>query len=164
MEAKITLTTNPSYDGVVAVLPLDLSAKLPSRGMVMTELALNGVVFRLPVEPNGLKSHWFRVPQAVLAKARVGVGDTVSLSVTPIKEWSEPEVPADLAKELGRDPLMLATWNDITPAARWDWVRWMVAPKQAETRARRVQSIASRMRDGKRRPCCFDRAQCTLTA
>ncbi len=147
----------------VIVLSEEASAKLPSRGMVMAEVVLNTATFRLPLEPNGKNSHWFLVPESIRKVTGARIGDTVSITITPVNEWTEPNVPADVRAELEKDPQMLATWNDITPAARWDWVRWVSAPKQTETRKRRVESIASRMRDGKRRPCCFDRTKCTLT-
>ncbi|OYN86352.1 hypothetical protein CGZ92_08300 [Parenemella sanctibonifatiensis] len=35
------------------------------------------------------------------------------------------------------------------------------ATKNADTRARRVEVTISKLRDGKRRPCCFDLASCT---
>ena len=45
--------------------------------------------------------------------------------------------------------------------ARWEWVRWIGATKSPATRAKRVDVTISKMRSGKRRPCCFDLASCT---
>jgi hypothetical protein len=52
-------------------------------------------------------------------------------------------------------------WNEITPMARWEWVRWLNATKNAETRERRVDVSISKMAHGKRRPCCFNLSACT---
>jgi hypothetical protein len=52
-------------------------------------------------------------------------------------------------------------WKDITPMARWEWVRWINATKNPDTRKRRVEVGISKLRSGKRRPCCFDLAACT---
>jgi hypothetical protein len=45
--------------------------------------------------------------------------------------------------------------------ARWEWVRWIKATKNPQTRQRRVEVGISKLRSGKRRPCCFDLASCT---
>ena len=45
--------------------------------------------------------------------------------------------------------------------ARWEWVRWINATKNPDTRRRRVEVTISKMKDGKRRPCCFNLASCT---
>ncbi len=149
--------------GVLLHIPPPVSEALPSRGMVMVSGTLNNLPFQIPLEPDGAKSHWCRLNEAILQLARVNAGDTVSVTIQPIKEWPEPNVPEDIKAILKTDPEAEAIWNNSTPMARWDWVRWAGAAKQTETRQRRVESIPSRLRAGKRRPCCFDRAQCTLT-
>ena len=45
--------------------------------------------------------------------------------------------------------------------ARWEWVRWVNATKNPETRQRRVEVSISKLGSGKRRPCCFNLAACT---
>ena len=149
--------------GILLRLPQDASARLPSRGMVMAEGTINGVPCRAVLEPDGDESHWFKVDEAILEAAGAGAGDAVEVGIEPTKQWSEPRVPADLQKVLSTDLEAHTIWTDITPMARWDWIRWIGAAKQPETRKRRVESICSRLKGGKRRPCCFDRSQCTLT-
>jgi hypothetical protein len=71
-------------------------------------------------------------------------------------------VPKDLATALETAPDRIrALWNEITPMARWEWVRWVNATKNPETRERRVDVSISKMESGKRRPCCFNLAACT---
>ena len=45
--------------------------------------------------------------------------------------------------------------------ARWEWVRWVNATRNTETRERRIEVSLSKMRAGKRRPCCFNLSSCT---
>jgi hypothetical protein len=45
--------------------------------------------------------------------------------------------------------------------ARWDWLNWMDAVKQAETLRERPQKLISMLKAGKRRPCCFNRTLLT---
>lgn len=65
------------------------------------------------------------------------------------------KVPADLAHALASSARAKATWDDITPLARRDWILWIVTAKQAETRERRIAKGIDMLSKGKRRPCCF---------
>jgi uncharacterized protein YdeI (YjbR/CyaY-like superfamily) len=49
----------------------------------------------------------------------------------------------------------LATWEDITPLARNEWICWIESAKKPETRAHRIEWGCSSLKDGKRRPCCW---------
>ena len=149
--------------GILMALPEDVSATLPTRGMVLVEGTINGAPFRAVLEPDGRGSHWFRVGEALCAAARADVGDTVTLAIAPAKDWPEPTVPQDLRLALAASPEARALWDDITPLARWDWIRWVGATRSPQTRRHRVAVAIDKLAAGKRRPCCFDRSQCTLT-
>jgi bacteriocin resistance YdeI/OmpD-like protein/uncharacterized protein DUF1905 len=142
-------------------VPKTASRKLPSRGMSMVEGTLNGRPFQAPLEPDGIGSHWFRVSDTLLKATRAKVGASVSVAIEPMALWPEPKVPADLAKALASDPQVRRIWLDITPLARWDWIRWIGATRNRDTRAIRIEKTLSKLRSGKRAACCFNRSQCT---
>ena len=144
-------------------LPTEASAALPSRGMSYLIGKVNGEEYCTAVEPDGEDSHWFRVDDSTLESIRLAVGQIASFEFETTKIWPEPKLPTDLINILEADPQAMTTWKSLTSAARWDWIRWLSAPRLPETRARRVESIPSRFRSGKRRPCCFNRNECTLT-
>ena len=149
--------------GILLTLPKDVSDNLPSRGMTLVKGTINGAPFQAVLEPDGKGSHWFKVSDALRAAANADVGDTVTLELEPTKDWPEPKVPTDLAHALAADPSAQALWLEITPMARWDWIRWIGATRNPHTRQRRVAVAIDKLTAGKRRPCCFDRTQCTLT-
>jgi hypothetical protein len=143
-------------------LPKEASAKLPSRGQTVVEGTINGFHFRTPLEPDGNWSHWFRVDEAMLKAVKATVGDTVTLAITPIKEWPEPDMPADLKRALAAAPQEVQSlWKDITPMARWEWIRWIRATNHQETRKRRIEVGCSKLKAGERRPCCWNRNLCS---
>lgn len=148
-------------------LPESASALLPSRGMTMVKGTLNGVPFKTLLEPDGRygggkkPSHWFRPEKRLLDGAHVAAGDIVQITLEPTKEWIEPEVPDDLKKALATSPKAAAIWNDITPMARWDWIRWIRAVKTEETRKKHIVVALDKMNKGMRRPCCFNRNMCS---
>ncbi len=145
-------------------LPTSASAPLPSRGMTMVEGTLNGCRFQAALEPDGTGSHWFRVDETLRAAAGADVGETVRLVIEPIKEWTEPPVPADLEGALAADLQAHTGWMECTTMARWDWIRWISATAQPETRRRRIAVACSKLQAGMRRPCCFNRSLCTEPA
>ncbi len=142
-------------------LPRSASAKLPSRGMTMVNGTVNSFNFQSPLEPDGKGSHWLNLDKKLLEGARAKLGNTVALAIEPVKEWPEPIVPADLKKALSDDLKAREFWEDITPNARWDWIRWINATKNPETRKIRIEKTFSKLKAGKRTACCFNRSQCT---
>lgn len=148
-------------------LPEDASAQLPTRSMTMVKGTLNGVPFRTLLEPDGRygkgikPSHWFRPDKKLLSDAGAAVGHIVQVSLEPTKEWIEPEVPVDVQKALGTSARAQELWDDITPSARWDWIRWVRAVKTPETRQKHLEVMLSKLNKGMRRPCCFNRNLCS---
>lgn len=154
-------------DWVILRLPEDASAQLPSRGMVMVAGTLNDIPFKTLLEPDGMygpgkkPSHWFSPAKELLDKAGVASGDTVWVTIEPTNEWVNPEVPSDLEKALKTSKKAEELWNDITPLARWDWVRWVRAVKTPETRQKHIEVALDKLNKGMRRPCCFNRNLCS---
>ena len=155
------------HDWTILGLPLEASAKLPSRGMIMVKGTINGTPFKTLLEPDGRyvprqgSSHWFRPDKKLLDGAGAKAGDTVQVSLESTKEWVEPEVPKDLKKTLFASPKAEALWKDITPLARWDWIRWIRAVKTPETRQKHIEVALDKLNKGMRRPCCFNRNLCS---
>jgi len=65
------------------------------------------------------------------------------------------DLPDDLRDALRSDAEALATWEDITPLARNEWICWVESAKKSETRSKRIDWGCESLRDGKRRPCCW---------
>jgi Bacteriocin-protection, YdeI or OmpD-Associated/Domain of unknown function (DUF1905) len=160
---KITFQARLTVIGTQPILrlPAAASSKLGSRGMNMVEGTFNGQPFQAPLEPDGMGGHWFSVSNTLLKAARTAVGESVSVALEPLAVWPEPKVPTDLARALAADPRTREMWMDITPLARWDWIRWIGSTRNPDTRAIRIQKTLSKLQSGKRAACCFNRSQCT---
>ncbi len=140
-------------------LPKEASAKLRSRGRVAVEGTFNGSAFQATLDPDGKGGHWLKVERKLREVARATAGDVVTLEIAPMAEEPEPTLPADLRKALAAAPAKAReAWSDITPAARRDFIHWIVSGKRAETRVLRIEKACDMLAKGKRRPCCFDRS------
>ena len=143
-------------------LPNGASKKLPSRGQVAVQGTINGHGFRTVIEPDGQRGHWLKVDNKLQRAAGIKAGATATVEMEATKDWPEPGVPGDLQAALVAAPQKIQRlWEEITPMARWEWVRWVNATRNPDTRKRRVEVTISKMNSGKRRPCCFDLSACT---
>src|SRR6185437_8300929 len=138
--------------------PVVASAKLPTRSMVTVEGNFEDHPFQATLEPDGQGSHWLKIDKALRESAGVAAGDRVALEIAPVEKEPEPKVPADLRKALASNAEAKATWVDITPVARRDWIHWITSGKKAETRGKRIATACDKLACGKRNACCFDRS------
>lgn len=65
------------------------------------------------------------------------------------------KTPTDLRQMLTISPKALATWQEITPLARNEWICWITSAKQPETQLRRITVGISKLEHGMKRPCCW---------
>ena len=76
---------------------------------------------------------------------------TKTLSIGTVHD----KVPKDLYSMLSKDKEACATWEDITPLARNEWLCWIESATLNETRTRRVKRAKEKLAAGDRRPCCW---------
>ncbi len=130
-------------------LPEKTSLKLPSRGQVAVQGTINGHGFQTVLEPDGDFGHWMRIDGQLQQSAALSAGDTAALEIETLKDWPEPNVPQDLETALAAAPQKIQDlWKGITPMARWEWVRWVNATQNPDTRKRRVEVSISKMKSG----------------
>lgn len=153
MTSTISFQGRLSEEGSHALveLPKSVSGKLPSGEEATVEGILNGFPFRGVLEPGGC----LKVSEAVRVAARADDGGSAAVEITRVGEEAETRVPSDLAKALKGTPVAQATWEDITPLARRDWILWITTAKQAGTRENRIEKACDMLASGKRRVCCF---------
>ncbi len=137
--------------GALVVLHRDASKKLDAPEPTEVEGSIAGFPFRAPLE-NGTR---LKISEALQKAAGAGPGSTVAVEITRVGNEPEVRMPPDLKKALAASPKAQALWEDITPMARREWVRWVASAKQEETRARRIEVGIDKLLHGMRRPCCF---------
>lgn len=163
--SKITFETTPYTIGDITIvrLPDDASKQQPSRSQVAVTGALNGHEFRTLLEPDGNFGHWINLSKILQKDTHLFLGDTVNIELETTKDWPEPVIPEDFATALKNAPNKVKEkWQDITPMARNEWVRWIGATNNADTRAIRIEKSISKLNGKHRRPCCFNLAACTV--
>lgn len=146
---------------MIVILPDSISKQLPSRGMSMIEGNINGVPFTAPLEPDGRGSHWFEISEKLIKEGNINIEKTLSLEFSLMDKWIEPEVPEDFINEI-RKACLINTWDSTTTKAKWEWIRWIRSTKNQVTRQKRIEVAISKLKEGHKRPCCFDSTKCTV--
>lgn len=161
MDFKAVIISVKSW--IIIRLPDETSKQLPSRGQVAVTGTINDVDFRTVLEPDGNFGHWIHINAALAKTIGISTGDTVSVRLEVTKQWPEPEMPDDFTQAMHAAPdTVKKKWHDITPMARWEWIRWINATARDETRTIRIEKSISKLAGKHRRPCCFNLAACTV--
>jgi len=64
----------------------------------------------------------------------------VELCLEVVNDWLEAEIPEDVQAVLDDSHELVDLWLNTTPLARWDWIRWIRATNNPETREKPAPS------------------------
>lgn len=140
-------------------IPDEISATFTSRSQVMLTGMIGNMSFHGPAEPDGMGGHWVDVTDLSYIAEQ-----PIEVSIEQTNDWPEPTMPAEFMQMLESSPTAKATWDNATPMAHWEWLRWTNATKNSETFAKHIRVSQSKLEKGMRRPCCFNRSSCTVAA
>jgi len=160
---KPVIRFKAKLSGPALILPKNASAKIPSRGKVMIEGAMNTVPFRTALESDSKGVRQLKVSSAMRKIVSPTDSDSVTVEITRVGDEPEARMPADLRKALAATPNATDSWNAMTPLARRDWVFSITEATQAKTRLRRIEKACDMLSRGKRRLCCFPGIKWVMT-
>jgi len=141
-------------------LPGWVSKDFSSRGMIYCDVVIAGKTFRLPLEPDGMGSHWFYIDDEIIEECKLSDTTEFEISVAQTSNWSEPRLPSDMEIPLN-DLGLIGIWEGLTTKAKWQWFRWIRFAVSPATRKKRIDILCEKMKKGIKRPCCFDYSRCT---
>lgn len=169
MKAKALLTAN--FEAHVVELrgqklihiPQEVSEGLASRGMNFGHITLvkhsgDRDNFKGPLEPDGQGGHWFLMDAPDIQEYQVG--ETLSIAINELLHWPSPQVAEDFLAALVTSNL-LSYYQGLTSKAQWEWIRWLRMTDNELTRQKRIAASLDKMKQGMKRPCCFDQTRCT---
>lgn len=136
----------------VVLIPHSISFKFTSRASVMVEGEINGNHFKTVLEPDGNGSHWLHLPKSIIS-------DDLNVLIEQSDNWIVPNVPKSFNTKI-RENKLEHFWESLTPLAKWEWIRWIKSTKNKDTVIKRENVSISKMKSGKRRPCCFNTRMC----
>jgi uncharacterized protein YdeI (YjbR/CyaY-like superfamily) len=85
------------------------------------------------------------------AVASIDTRGTAQRPAKPAAAKTEIPVPQDFAAALGENPPAKATFDDLAPSHRRDYLEWITEAKRDETRGKRIATALEWLAEGKRR-------------
>lgn len=123
----------------VVDIPAEISKSLGGGGYIPIEGWIAGVPIRSTLIPGGGGRHRLFVHSRIWKSQKIERGDFVEILLSRAEPLAEPPVPEDIALALNMTKGAAAAFRQITPALRREFINWVEAAKQSETRARRIQ-------------------------
>ena len=145
MQKKFKATAEgagPNKAWCFIAVPFDVPEVWGTRGRVAVKGTINGFPFRTNIQPMDGR-HLLTFNKQLQAGAKAKAGDTVSVVMERDTEERAVEVPVELAKAFRGNKPAKTFWDKLAYTHRKEFVRWINAAKQAETRERRAQKAVS---------------------
>ena len=105
---------------------------------VVIQIAENS--WRTTLLPAGEGRFRIFIPQRLLKPVNADVGETVSIGIWQDPEGWEMPLPDDLVQALNQIPDGVQRFENLSPALRREFIRWLDNARTAETREKRLIS------------------------
>jgi uncharacterized protein YdeI (YjbR/CyaY-like superfamily) len=116
------------------------------KGMPKVQALIAGQPYRGSLMPMGDGTYCLGVLKSIQEAAGVEQGDTVTVQLELDTTPRIVEMPADLAKAIGRDKNALAAWEKLSFTNKKEMARSLEEAKKPETRQRRLQAALETLR------------------
>ncbi len=130
-------------------VPFDAEKVFGKSGQIKVKGAVNGAAFRSSLMPDGDGQHFLVVNKSIRDRAKVKVGDRVTVVVEADSGPRLIEAPPDMAKALGKNKAAKTVWDEFAYSHKKAYVDWIVAAKKAETRSHRIEKAVAMIAEKK---------------
>ncbi len=123
----------------VVDVPALHSKSLGGKGHIPVEGWVEGVPIQSTLVPRGQGRHRLFVHSRIWRRLKLDAGDFVEVLLERGKPPEAPAIPDDLAIALRMTKGAAVAFRQVTPGLRREFINWVQAAKQPETRARRIR-------------------------
>jgi bifunctional DNA-binding transcriptional regulator/antitoxin component of YhaV-PrlF toxin-antitoxin module len=131
-----------------ANIPFDCEKELGSRGRIRVKGTINGTAIEAALMPHGDGSHFIILTKEIRDKAKIKVGDTITVSLEKDDEKKEIAVPGRLLKELKKNKAAREYFESLPPSHRKEYIKWIEEAKKEETRLSRIAKAIGMLTSG----------------
>ncbi len=119
-------------------VPEEISSALGRGRRVPVVVTVNGRSVRSTLLPGSGGAQRLFINSELCRAAGADAGQRIWIAVRADRASREIPVPSDVAAALRRAPQVKQAFAAITPALRREFLRWVLAARAPETRARRI--------------------------
>jgi len=127
-------------------VPRAVAAEMGLKGMPKVNAVIAGQAYRGSLMPMGDGTYCLGVLKSIQESAGVQHGDTVTVQLELDTAPRVVEMPADLAKAIGKDRKSLAAWDKLSFTNKKEMARSLEEAKKPETRERRLAAVLEKLR------------------
>jgi hypothetical protein len=128
-------------------VPAEVSRALSPDYHVPVAVTAGGHTVATRLVPRGGGRHRLFLDATLREAAGAGRGDEVTVTLVLTTRSREPPVPDDLRAALGDVEGAAEAFAGLTSAQRTGMLRWLAEARRPETRARRIERLATEMHD-----------------
>ena len=136
-------------------VPEEIARVLGRRRRVPVVVTVNGRSVRATLLPGSGGAQRLFINSELRRAAGADAGQRIWIALRPDRASREIPVPSDVVAVLRRAPQAKQAFAAITPALRREFLRWVLAARAPETRARRIarglKNIIARVRRKRRK-------------
>lgn len=122
-------------------VPLRVSRAFGKRGYIPVAGKLNGKPYLAILVPTGGGRHRLFINGEMRERAKVDVGDRITVTLKFDTRPREVPVPKDLARVLRSHRTARAAWGLLTPSRRKEILRYLNSAKRQETLERNIRKV-----------------------
>lgn len=120
-------------------VPEEVSRELGGKGYISVVASAQGLVTRTTLVPAGNGRHRLFVDGKIRKKLGVDAGNLIGITLRRDIKPNEISVPDDVAAALRKTHGARRAFENITPALRREFLRWVLKAKHSETRAKLIE-------------------------
>jgi Bacteriocin-protection, YdeI or OmpD-Associated/Domain of unknown function (DUF1905) len=120
----------------------------PSR--VSVKGTVNGFPFRSSLFPMGDGQHFMMVNPQLWKGAKIKEGRAVQVALRLDSDIPVSEIPRDFKAALSRNTAARSLFEKLPYTEKKEYIRWVMAARRVETRARRVRKAVDMIMKGRR--------------
>ena len=144
-KAKLTPTPRGG-GGTLLPVPRAVAAELGLKGMPKVNAVIAGQPYRGSLMPMGDGTYCLGVLKSIQEAAGVRQGDTVTVLLELDTAPRLVEMPADLARAIGKDRKAQAAWEKLSFTNKKEMARSLDEARKPETRERRLAAALEKLR------------------
>jgi Bacteriocin-protection, YdeI or OmpD-Associated/Domain of unknown function (DUF1905) len=137
--------------GVYIVMPFNVEEQYGVRGVLPVRVTFDGFPYQTTLSPLGEGEHGMVVPKPVRGAINKTWGEVVHVRLAYDKAPRQITPPDDLAHALLTAPGAREKFSKLTYSQQRDYVRWVEAAKNVDTRRRRIEETVSMVLAGRKR-------------
>jgi hypothetical protein len=132
-------------------IPFDVYKVFGSKARIPVTGTINCFPFRNSLMPEGDGTHSMMVSKELQAGAKARAGDSVSITLEPDTAERSIFAPQELESALVENQRAASVFETLTYSQKKEYVDWVLAAKQAATKANRAAKAVEMLAAGKKR-------------